>query len=121
MSESVELFYKVVNLGIHGFLSEKNYVSILEGIENITRTGVFLDEGTTKMLLNNFKNTNSMDLTLREKSVLKGLEEYLSYEQIAIKLGVKKSTINNHIERIYTKLNVSNKYEAISKSKEIKI
>ncbi|MEQ9168567.1 MAG: response regulator transcription factor [Fulvivirga sp.] len=121
LTNNVENFYRTVTIGIQGFLASKNYVEILNGLIEISNSEVYIDKRTLLLLMNNFKNSCTEDLTERERHVLKKLEEHLTYEQIAESLHIKRSTIKNHIENIYVKLNARNKYEAINKSKEIRI
>ncbi|MFW0716663.1 response regulator [Pedobacter sp. N23S346] len=54
-------------------------------------------------------------LTPREKQVAECLIEGLSYKGAAIKLGLKPTTINQHLKNIYIKFNVNSKAALISK------
>lgn len=54
-------------------------------------------------------------LTPREKQVTECLLEGLSYKDAAIKLGLKATTINQHLKNIYIKFNVNSKSALISK------
>jgi len=55
-------------------------------------------------------------LTSKEKEVVLGLVEGLSYKMIAERMGVGMETIRSHIKNIYAKLHVHGKAEVISKS-----
>ena len=50
-------------------------------------------------------------LTHREKEVVDGVTQGLSFKQIAKALGLSPSTISNHLYRVYQKLNVNNRAE----------
>lgn len=54
-------------------------------------------------------------LTPREKQVTTCLVEGLSYKGAAVKLGLKPTTINQHLKNIYIKFNVNSKAALISK------
>lgn len=54
-------------------------------------------------------------LTPKEKEILSLLSEGLLYKEIADKLSITSGTVKQHIHRIYEKLHVSNKTEAINK------
>jgi two-component system, NarL family, response regulator LiaR len=54
-----------------------------------------------------------LELTAREKEVLDLLVEGCSNDSIAIKLNISRNTVKNHMSSIFSKLNVSNRTEAV--------
>tara|TARA_R110001592_G_scaffold323435_1_gene602669 strand:- start:3915 stop:4844 length:930 start_codon:yes stop_codon:yes gene_type:complete len=50
-------------------------------------------------------------LTLRERQVVEGVTQGLSFKMIAKKLELSPSTVSNHLYRIYQKLNINNRSE----------
>jgi DNA-binding CsgD family transcriptional regulator len=54
-------------------------------------------------------------LTLREKEILKNLAEGLRYKEIAAKLKISIETVRTHARRIYEKLHVQSRTEALNK------
>ena len=60
-------------------------------------------------------------LTDREKEVLVNLANGLTYKEIAAKLFVSHSTVKTHVMRMYSKLEVKNRTEAINKAVNLKI
>jgi len=57
-------------------------------------------------------------LTSRENEVLKKLSEGLLYKEIATHLDISVFTVKNHLKKIYAKLQVQNKVEAINKYRQ---
>ena len=55
-------------------------------------------------------------LTPREEQVLQLLVEGKGVRQIAVDLGIAPSTVKNHVQSIYGKLQVSNRAEAVRKA-----
>ncbi len=55
-------------------------------------------------------------LSARETEVLKGLVDGLSYKRIAEKLFISLLTVQSHIKKIYEKLQVHSKNQAVSKA-----
>ncbi len=60
-------------------------------------------------------DTQDYSLTAREKEILYGLVEGLSYKKIAEKYFLSISTIRTHICNIYEKLHVNSKSQAVAK------
>jgi DNA-binding NarL/FixJ family response regulator len=56
--------------------------------------------------------TDEYHLTSREVEIMEILSKGLNYKEIADELGIKFSTVNNHLQHIYRKLGVSNRSEA---------
>jgi DNA-binding CsgD family transcriptional regulator len=60
-------------------------------------------------------NDAAQTITPREKEVLHLLSTGLTYEKIALHLGVSHQTVKMHLKNIYRKLGVQNKIEALNK------
>ena len=56
------------------------------------------------------------DLSPREKEVLDLLSQGLIYKEIADKLGISYETVHTYVRRIYEKLQVHSKSEAVAKA-----
>jgi len=62
------------------------------------------------------KKKSESPLSVKEKEVVIGLVDGLSYKQIAERMYISAETIRSHIKNIYRKLQVHSKAEVISKS-----
>lgn len=58
------------------------------------------------------------ELTPRERSVLEGIAEGLDNAEIATSLGLSAKTIRNHITRVFDKIQVEHRYQAIVLARE---
>jgi LuxR family maltose regulon positive regulatory protein len=68
------------------------------------------------------KNRNKpIKLPPRQMEILGYLDQNYSYREISAKLGIKFTTVNDHINKLYEKLGVSNAREAVLKAKELGI
>ncbi len=62
---------------------------------------------------NSKDNTIATTLSEREMDILKGLVDGLDFRQIAERLFISPFTVRNHITKVYEKLHVSSKTEAV--------
>jgi DNA-binding NarL/FixJ family response regulator len=69
--------------------------------------------------MNNLCPKELSALTAREAEVMSGLAGGLLYKEIANKLGISFSAVHKRQHRIFRKLRVSNRTEAISKWREL--
>ena len=73
-----------------------------------------------RLVVNSFQKEtqqriNDEKLSEREKQVLDGLAAGLQYKEIGAKLDLSTETIRVHVRRIYSKLHVGGRMEAIRK------
>jgi DNA-binding NarL/FixJ family response regulator len=58
------------------------------------------------------------ELTLRERDVLEGIAEGLDNAEIALSLKLSEKTVRNHITRVFDKIGVDHRYQAIVLARE---
>ncbi|MDX1635217.1 MAG: response regulator transcription factor [Marinobacter sp.] len=56
-------------------------------------------------------------LSRKEKDVLLGVQEGLTYKEIAVRLHISPHTVHSHIKKIYEKLQAGSKHEALVKAR----
>jgi DNA-binding NarL/FixJ family response regulator len=93
---------------------------LLEAIEEVCAGGSPMSAPIARKVVQSFKNApahgdESAELSPRERSVLDGLAKGLTYKQIADQLGVSIHTVRNYIRRVYEKLHVCTRTEAVAK------
>ncbi|MFZ1306288.1 MAG: response regulator transcription factor [Ferruginibacter sp.] len=97
---------------------------ILQAIREVAEGGSFFTPSVAKKVLHNFQQQPQgeyVQLTEKEKEVLKLLVDGLSYKMIADKVNVSFHTIHTHLRNIYQKLHVNSKGEAINKAMKNKL
>jgi len=123
-----ENIFKAIKAGADGYLlKEINAKDLHDGIVETLNGGAAMNPSiamkTLKLLRNPFitKEENSDELIAlseREVEVLEQVSTGLSYTKIAANLFLSPSTVRKHIEKIYKKLQVHNKLEAVQKAKD---
>jgi DNA-binding NarL/FixJ family response regulator len=58
------------------------------------------------------------ELTPRERAVLEGIAEGQDNSEIAASLGLSEKTVRNHITRVFDKIGVEHRYEAIVRARD---
>jgi DNA-binding NarL/FixJ family response regulator len=98
---------------------------VLQAIREVAEGGAFFTPSIAKKILHNFQQqpqqAEYIQLTEKEKEILKLLVEGLSYKMIADRTGLSVHTIHTHIRHIYEKLHVNSKSEAVSKALKNKL
>jgi len=93
---------------------------ILQAIREVAQGGAFFTPSIAKKVLLNFQQQPEkpafVQLSEKEKEVLKHLVDGLSYKMIADKISLSFHTIHSHVRNIYEKLHVNSKGEAINKA-----
>lgn len=60
-------------------------------------------------------------LSPRELEVVEGLAQGHTYAQIADQLGVTENTLKTYIKRVYSKLNVHNRTQAVLETQKLQL
>lgn len=93
---------------------------IVQAIHEVADGGAFFTPSVAKKVLYNFQQqpvqTEYIQLSDREKEILKALVDGLSYKMIADRVNLSFHTIHTHIKNIYEKMHVNSKGEAVAKA-----
>ncbi len=106
--------------GAVGYLVKNTSLGeLIEGIKEVKNGGAPMSMTIARKVINSFKKQPCPEiLTNREKEVLELLCQCKSYQAIANKLFIEKTTVKFHIKNIYSKLHVCNKSELLLQAKE---
>ncbi len=119
--EDPDQIFRALSAGASGYLLKRmSPKKLVEAIEDVCAGGSPMSAPIARKVVQSFKvvpvrGDDSVDLSPRERSVLDGLAEGLAYKQIADQLGVSIHTVRNYIRRIYEKLHVCTRTEAVAK------
>ncbi len=119
--EDPDQIFHALAAGASGYLLKRmSPKKLLEAIEEVCAGGSPMSAPIARKVVQSFKSipargNESAELSPRERSVLDGLAEGLAYKQIADQLGVSIHTVRNYIRRIYEKLHVCSRTEAVAK------
>ena len=122
--ENDEKVFEALKAGASGYLLKNTgLIHIIESLKELHEGGSPMSANIARKLVKSFQDDGKEDLpanltllSMRENEVLQWLAHGLLYKEIAEKLNISTSTVRQHIHRIYEKLHVQNRTEAINKA-----
>lgn len=105
--------------GAEGYILKTASVSqIAQSIDEVMKGGAAMTPSIALKVMRHFNNRQSSiaayNLSPKETEVLTHLSNGLSYKMVADKMGISYFTVNNHVKKIYEKLQVHSLGEAIA-------
>ncbi len=122
--ENDEKVFEALKAGASGYLLKNTgLIHIIEALKELHLGGSPMSANIARKLVNNFQQRAQQEhlpgmeaLSPRENEILLLLARGLLYKEIASQLTISTSTVRQHIHRIYEKLHVQNRTEAINKA-----
>lgn len=115
--EDSESIFKALRLGASGYIIKSDIkVSIIEYLNIFIENGALLSPTIARKIIQYYQPTQKLKmLKPKEEAILKLMAEGQSYEEAAAALNVSVDIIRYYIKKIYSKLHVNNKVEAVRK------
>jgi DNA-binding NarL/FixJ family response regulator len=117
--EDDEHLFDALEAGASGYILKKAaQEKILDAIEELYKGGAPMSTSIARKVINRFKGPKAkdlLDITEREKEILTLLSKGLLYKEIGEQLHITTGTVKQHLHKIYEKLHVQNRTEAINK------
>ncbi len=112
--------FQSISAGASGYLLKNSpFEEIKKTIEIVSAGGSRMSPEIARKVIEHFQNPRprkESPLTSREKEVVQGLVDGLSYKMIAGQMKVSLETVRTHIKNIYQKLHIHCKADVIRKS-----
>lgn len=114
--------FDAIRNGANGYVLKKTPpAKLLEYIEEAASGGAPMTASIATQVLKMFSQVNTSqnddyNLSDREKQVLQLLVDGYSYKMIASEMFISIDTVRSHIKKIYEKLHVNSKSEAVAKA-----
>ena len=125
--EENDKIFQSLCAGASGYLLKRTPpAKILEAITEVHNGGAPMTASVARKVLNLFTSVApptlpEVHLTARETEILQHLVSGSSYKKIARELFISFDTVNSHIKKIYEKLQVHSKTEAVAKALKHKL
>jgi len=119
--EDTENIFNALTAGAAGYLLKRSKsAELLEAIREVHRGGSPMTTHIARKVTQSFQRTTpagrgTESLSEREQEVLDCLSQGFLYKEIADKLGISYETVHTYIRRIYEKLQVRTRTEAVAR------
>ena len=118
--ENDDKVFEALKAGASSYLLKKTPpASIVESLKDLYRGGSPMSSNIARKLVTSYQTkeitSRSLLLSPRENEILELLAKGLLYKEISDKLSIATGTVRQHIHKIYEKLHVQNRTEAINK------
>jgi DNA-binding NarL/FixJ family response regulator len=114
IKDDSETIFKALQSGASGYIDkqsfEMNFKEVFESIEN---GGAYMTPKIARQVISFFNQPKNISeqLTEREKDVVNGILDGLSYKLIADRHSIAIDTVRMNVKRIYRKLEINSKSE----------
>jgi len=120
--ENDDKVFEALKAGASGYLLKNTgLLHIAESVKELHEGGSPMSANIARKMVNLFRDNDKKNpfldlLSNREKEILQLLAKGLLYKEIAEQLHITTGTVRIHIHKIYEKLHVQNRTEAINKA-----
>ena len=119
--EDTENIFNALAAGANGYLLKRApRAELLDALREVCRGGSPMTTHIARKVVQSFQKAGvsskpTENLSAREQEVLDCLSQGFLYKEIAEKLGISYETVHTYIRRIYEKLQVRTRTEAVAK------
>ena len=119
--EDTENIFNALAAGAAGYLLKRSpRAELLDAIRDVCHGGSPMTSHIARKVVQSFQKTGASskaaeNLSNREQEVLDCLSQGFLYKEIAEKLGISYETVHTYVRRIYEKLQVRTRTEAVAK------
>jgi DNA-binding NarL/FixJ family response regulator len=114
--------FEALKAGANGYILKSSTPDqILEAVRELAQGGSPMSAHVARRVVQHFRplqdrsSLSDVSLSEREHGVLELLAQGLLYKEIAERSGISVGTVKQHIHRIYDKLHVQNRTEAVNR------
>jgi DNA-binding NarL/FixJ family response regulator len=117
-----ERVFEALKAGANGYLLKNSSAEqIVKAVHELMNGGAPMSTLVARRIIGHFHNREGEraqahePLSEREKHILELLARGLIYKEIADEMGISVNTVGQHVHRIYRKLHVQTRIEAVNK------
>jgi DNA-binding NarL/FixJ family response regulator len=114
IKDDSETIFRALQLGASGYIDKQSFeMNFKEVFANIENGGAYMTPKIARMVISYFNNQRGITekLTNREKDIVNGILDGLSYKMIGDRYEIAIDTVRMNIKKVYRKLNINSKSE----------
>ena len=120
--EEDDIIFAALSAGACSYISKRTSLAkIVDAMNIVSAGGSYMSPSIAKKVIANFnkqKTTVAVQLSSRQKEIVKYLSEGKTYRGIAEFCDISINTVRTHIKRIYEQLEINNKTSLIQKYRD---
>jgi DNA-binding NarL/FixJ family response regulator len=114
IQDDSETIFKALQLGASGYIDKQSFeTKFTEVFECIGNGGAYMTPKIARRVIEYFNKPRNImqELTVREKDIVNGILDGLSYKMIASKHDLALDTVRMYVKKVYRKLSINSKSE----------
>jgi DNA-binding NarL/FixJ family response regulator len=114
IKDDTDTIFKALQFGAVGYIDKQSFqMNFSEVFESISSGGAYMTPKIARKIVQYFSKPSSLkeQLTNREKDIVNGILDGLSYKLIANKYNIAIDTVRMNVKKVYRKLNINSKSE----------
>ena len=117
IKDDTETIFKALQLGAIGYIDKQSFeINFKEVFESVANGGAYMTPKIARMLISFINKPRQIieQLTDREKDIVNGIVDGLSYKLIADRHEIAIDTVRMNVKKVYRKLSINSKSELFS-------
>jgi DNA-binding NarL/FixJ family response regulator len=117
IKDDTESIFKALQLGAIGYIDKQSFeINFKEVFESVANGGAYMTPKIARMLISFINKPRQIieQLTDREKDIVNGIVDGLSYKLIADRHEIAIDTVRMNVKKVYRKLSINSKSELFS-------
>ena len=114
IKDDTESIFKALQLGAIGYIDKQSFeINFKEVFESVANGGAYMTPKIARMLISFINKPRQIieQLTDREKDIVNGIVDGLSYKLIADRHEIAIDTVRMNVKKVYRKLRINSKSE----------
>jgi two-component system NarL family response regulator len=123
--EDRDTVFAAIKAGASGYLLKGSTPrELVESLQNLHQGGAPMSPKIARKVIQEFQNSSEEGenpLSARESAIVRSIEQWLSYKEIAERYCISPHTVHTHIKNIYEKLQANGRRDALKRARKFGI
>ena len=123
IKDDSQTIFQALQLGASGYIDKQSFeMNFKEVFARVANGGAYMTPKIARMVINYINRPRSITekLTTRERDIVNGIVDGLSYKLIADRFEISLDTVRMNVKKVYRKLEINSKSELFKMMHKIK-